>query len=605
MPMTSPREAIGEPGGGLPAAAATPAGSGLAAGSGRSAAPGRAARTSHSGPAGPAPAASLRAPGTGYDPGPVWMRVAPPVVALGAVLAGIGSPSLWRDEAATLAAVQRPFGAMLAMLGHVDAVHGLYYSLMWLVSRLAGTGEIAMRLPSALAIAVAAAATAALGRRLVSPAAGLAAGLLVPVFPQVDYLGQDARSYALVLACAAVASYLLVRALAAGGGRPRRTWLAGYGASLALLGALNVFALLLIPAHALTVAVCWRRAAARADRRSLALGWLAAACAVLLVLSPLLLFAWRERHQISWLAVNKQSPSTVLQLFGTQSQLITLLVVTGAAIWLSTAAGRRWLSGQRAGLATAAARLRARWPAGAAAGPQRAAAGRSDGPADGRDAGRLSQPAGAAAAGRGRPAVRWPALLPALCLPWLILPAAILLLASHVTLLYTFRYVAFSIPAVALLGGAALAALGRIAGPAALALLALLGLGTQLGLRAPAGHLDNIRRADAIVAGHRQPGDAVLYTNVNAQSFGAAYRHGLGQLRDVQVKTAAIPSGTLAGTDVPAAALAGRLGQVSRLWVVDIDKPQPAPAAVRAAGLRLVGQWQTSDIWLRLYARSR
>ena len=608
--MTSPREAIGEPGGQAAAAefpaGSGPAGSGPGAGFGSAAVPGGTAvpgRSASASPRAPAPAAAaaaLPAPSPGYDRGPAWMRIAPAVVALAAVLAGIGSPSLWRDEAATLAAVHRPFGAMLRMLGHVDAVHGVYYSLIWAVSRLAGSGEVVLRLPSALAIALAAAATAALGRRLVSPGAGLAAGLLLLVFPQVDYLGQDARSYALVLACAAVASYLLIRALAARPGRPRLAWLAGYGASLALLGALNVFALLLIPAHAVTVAVCRRRAAARAGPRSPALGWLAAICAVLVVLSPLLWLAWRERHQISWLAVNKQSPSSVLQLLGTQSQLIALLVVLAAGTWLSTAAGRRWLGGHRLGPA-AGHWLGARWPFGAADSRRRPRARPAGDPPAGRDPAPAGQPAEVAAQRTG---VRWPVLL-ALCLPWLILPAAILLLASQVTLLYTFRYVAFSFPAVALLGGAALAALGRIAGPVALAVLALLGLGTQLGLRAPAGHLDNIRQADRIVAGHRQPGDAVLYTNVNAQSFGAAYPYGLGQLRDVEIRTAAIPSGTLAGTDVPAAALAGRLAQVSRLWVVDIDKQLPTPAAVRAAGLRLVAQWRSSDIWLQLYVRSR
>ncbi len=34
------------------------------------------------------------------------------------------------------------------MLGHVDAVHGAYYLLMWLEVRLAGHGELALRLPS-------------------------------------------------------------------------------------------------------------------------------------------------------------------------------------------------------------------------------------------------------------------------------------------------------------------------------------------------------------------------------------------------------------------------------------------------------------------------
>ena len=107
-----------------------------------------------------------------YNPGPLWMRVAPPVVTLLVMLAGITVPSYWRDEAATLAAVQRPFGDMIRMLGNVDAVHGAYYFLAWAIVRVFGSGELALRLPSAIAMAVAAGFVAALGRRIVSPQAG-------------------------------------------------------------------------------------------------------------------------------------------------------------------------------------------------------------------------------------------------------------------------------------------------------------------------------------------------------------------------------------------------------------------------------------------------
>ena len=70
-------------------------------------------------------------------------------------------------------------------------------------------------------MAVAAGFLAALGRRLVSTRAGLAAGLVFAVLPSVTWYAQNARSYALVTALATIASYLLVRAMAAdpaGGG---------------------------------------------------------------------------------------------------------------------------------------------------------------------------------------------------------------------------------------------------------------------------------------------------------------------------------------------------------------------------------------------------
>ena len=68
---------------------------------------------------------------------------------------------------------------------------------------------------------------------------------------------------------------------------------------------------------------------------------------------------------------------------------------------------------------------------------------------------------------------------------------------------YTFRYIVYCIPAAALLIGAALAALGRYAGPVALVLIVLAGLHSQLAERRPDGHEINIRAADRIVARHR------------------------------------------------------------------------------------------------------
>jgi len=63
----------------------------------------------------------------------------------------------------------------VSMLGHVDVVHGAYYALIWVLVRIGGSGEFALRLPSAIAMAIAAALVTLLGRRLVSSRAGLAA----------------------------------------------------------------------------------------------------------------------------------------------------------------------------------------------------------------------------------------------------------------------------------------------------------------------------------------------------------------------------------------------------------------------------------------------
>ena len=531
-----------------------------------------------------APGVAAGAPaqsGPAYDGGPVWMRVVPPVVTLAVMLWGISGSSYWRDESATLAAVHRPFTQLIRMLGHVDAVHGGYYVVMWPLVRVAGSSELVTRLPSAVAMAVAAGLVAALGRRLVSPAAGLAAGLIFAVLPAVSLYGQDARSYAMVTAAAAGASYLLLRLITATGGR--RGWLAGYGACLVAVGVLNIFGLLLIGAHAVTVAsACLRQADGRA-RRSLALGWLAAAAAAAAVASPIVLMAWTERSQLAWLT--SISPITSLeQLAGAGKMPGALAVILASGLAASALTGR--------------AAMRASWPL----------------------------------------------MLPALAVPWLVVPPTLLILVSQVIPLYTFRYVVFCLPAGALLGGAGLAAVGRAiatglgraqareqprsqareqpreqaasgrwpglvltalgwaTGASALAIVALFGLGAQRSVRAANGHLDDIRRADQIVAANMRPGDAVIYDTPADENLRTAYPYGMDKLIDLTQAQSPIQSGTLAGTSLPPAAVRQRVSGVTRLWVIEVHQATRLPV-LQGLGLRLVRVWHPANLWLFLYVR--
>ncbi len=102
-----------------------------------------------------------------------WVWVLPGLATFAVTMWGIGSASFWRDEAATVSATRRPLPALLRMLGHVDAVHGAYYLLMWPLAHVVGTSEVVMRLPSAAAMAGAACGVAANGRRLGCWQAGL------------------------------------------------------------------------------------------------------------------------------------------------------------------------------------------------------------------------------------------------------------------------------------------------------------------------------------------------------------------------------------------------------------------------------------------------
>jgi mannosyltransferase len=144
----------------------------------------------------------------------------------------------------------------VATAGHADAVNSAYYVFMhaWIAG--ADVSETALRWPSVVAMAVAAVFPAAIGRhlargsRLPAPTlTGVVAGLLFAAAPQATRYAQEARSYGLVAMCAAVATFLLLRALDDG----RWRWWVGYGVAVAAVGLFNLLALLLLAAHAVTV----------------------------------------------------------------------------------------------------------------------------------------------------------------------------------------------------------------------------------------------------------------------------------------------------------------------------------------------------------------
>jgi mannosyltransferase len=481
----------------------------------------------------------------GRDAGPAWLMAIPPLVTFVIMLWGIGGASYWRDEAATISAAQRPLGNLLRTLGNIDAVHGAYYLLIWVVVQIGGTGALVTRLPSAVAMAVAAAAVTALGRRLISLRAGLASGLVFAILPQVSLYGQDARPYAIVVALAAVGSYLLVRAMEAGGGGERQRWLAWYAICLAALGIVDIFGLLLVPAHAVTVALRFLRArdADAGAARSLGLGWLAAVVTGVVLASPVLVLGYVQKGTLSWLSPpGLGSVKGLRQLIGPATMLDAVALVVAAGIVISAIAGRQ--------------RLRAAWPGS----------------------------------------------VPALCLPWLILPPAILLIGSLITPLYTLRYVLLCLPAIALLVGAGLSSIGWVVGTAGLVVIAVLAWPTQLQVRTADGHGDNIRRADRIVAANRRPGDAVL--EFKAENFAQAYPYGIRDLIPVAQAKSPIQSATLVGTFLPDPVVRQRLTRVSRVWVVEYGHPTPL-VILNGLHFRLIRAWRTSDIWLFLYVHPK
>jgi mannosyltransferase len=557
-------------------------------------------------PAGPA----ARLASSGGLPG--WLVIAVPAVTAFAVGGyELGGPSLWRDEAYTKDAIGRPVSRLFAMLGNMDAVHGAYYLLMHVIADVIGTSALALRFPSLCAMVIAAGFTAAIGRRTVAlaqlrtaalaqppgPAAGrrvsipalsgLLSGLVFATAPLMTYYAQMARSYAIVTMFATIATYLLLRAYPDG----RWRYWSAYAAAVALTGLFNLFGLLIIVAHGVTLLLTDARARSSGESQAgggrqagdegqagagigrrvgrLPLRWLAACAAATLVLSPLLGVASGQQQQIEWLvAPDFRTIDRLVSDFAGSHALrapVALLVLVALAV---------------ACLAD-----------------------------------------------------NWRPLNPvAVALPWLVVPPFVLIAWSYHKPVYVERYVEFCLPALAIGVGTGLAGIYRLAVAAtarrprlgwlapAVTALAVLGLAVMLvapqrAIRQTAARPDNLRLASTIVAAHEQPGDVVFYIPYTMQVLGTGYPAPFLKLRNIALASSGLASATLTGVEVRSpAVLKSRFTDVSRVWVVTgaSNYKFPAPitpvdkekmALIAADSLHIVHRWQAGEVMLTLYGR--
>ena len=188
---------------------------------------------------------------------------------------GIGISQFRGDELCTWWAATLPDDGFQRLVSQLDAVLAPYYLLMRGWIRVFGDSESAMRAPSALAMGLCAATTAALGERLFGRRVGWRAGWIFALIPVVSRYGQEARPYAFAACFAALSTLLLLRLL----DRPQ-SWKRGaaYAAALTGLGLSHLVALLILPAHAICMVRLTPRSRpyVRVRRRSLATFLLAA-----------------------------------------------------------------------------------------------------------------------------------------------------------------------------------------------------------------------------------------------------------------------------------------------------------------------------------------
>jgi len=482
---------------------------------------------------------------------------APLVVGLfGAVVSAAASwiPSPWYDEAATLSAATRTLPQLFAMLQNVDAVHGVYYTLMHVWFGLVGASPVTLRLPSAVAVGLAAAALVVLVRRLASRRTALVAGVVFCLLPRVTWMGTEGRSYALSTLLAVVLTLVLLGAWG-WGGRDRRqrvlVW-AAYGALALIACASYLYLVLLVVAHGVTVLVLATRQRDRSARRSLT-GWVIAAAGTAIALLPLAIDEIKQSTQVGWIGpLDATTPKHVLvdQWFLGNTLFAWAgwaLVVLGIAVLVVPL-----LRGRRIPVGT----------------------------------------------------VR----LLAVVVPWMLVPTAALLVATAVaTPLYSARYLTFGAPTVAILIAIALTAPRRL-WIAAAGLLLCLALTTPsyLHQRSENGKQNTSwGQIAALLSSERAPEpsgqvDAAIYgplrghPHATMSMLALAYPQQFADLTDLKLGERAGERALLWSSRIPLADTRPRLEGAAAVWLITSDKrdwPPSVQAQLASWGYRLDRQW--------------
>lgn len=205
--------------------------------------------------------------------------------------AGAARPSLWFDEAATISAATRSVPQLWDLLGHIDAVHGLYYLGMHGWFSIFPATEFWSRFSSCLAIGGAAGGVVVLGRQFGTRTLSVCAGILFAMLPRITWAGIEARSYSWSTLAAVWLTVLLVCAIQ----RDRRSLWLSYGALLAFSAVLNIFVVLMVLPHAVAVAIL-------CSRRRTRIGWASATAAAILVLVPFVRWCRSQSFQVGWIS---------------------------------------------------------------------------------------------------------------------------------------------------------------------------------------------------------------------------------------------------------------------------------------------------------------
>jgi mannosyltransferase len=493
-------------------------------------------------------------------------------------------PSVWYDEAATVTSAQRSWGQLWAELHTVDAVHGLYYALMHAWFWLVGYTPFTLRLPSALAVGVAAALVVALGRRLAGLRVGVVAGIVFLLLPRVQWAGTEGRPYATITTLSVLLTLVGITAVRRTRSAHAARWWVAYGATALVAVTFNVYLSLAVVAHA--VVLLWtllaERSAARSSApvRSAARGvpplvsrrvlvrWAVAAGAAAVVAAPFVVVVAGQAKQVGW--IKGITEATRGQVFATA-----------------------WF-GASDPYATVAWVLMA-----------------------------LGVVAVFVGAHRRQPAVRdlLRAQTARVALPIVVVPTAVLLVATALgERLYSPKYASLSLPFVAVLIALALTTIRpKALLAAAVAVLLVVSVPTAVGVkREHAKQASHWGAAAAIIAEQR-----ALHPEANeGVVFGSVYRHPTATSEIIRVSYPEAFSGLtdLAATQDGAetgvlwnrngdlaTVVPSRLGTIDTVWYVGGTARSSEPelqAVLAPRGFAATEHWRTGKVVITEFTRS-
>ena len=480
--------------------------------------------------------------------------------ALAWVLSAAGSwnASLWTDEAATISAARRSLPELWAMVQNIDAVHGLYYLFMHFWVGLTGESAFLLRVPSALAIAAAAAGVFLMARTLGGRVLGLSSAAVFAVLPRITWAGMEARPYAFTAAAAVWLTIVLMVALRR---RTTRWWLAYAGLAAIAIG-INLYLVFILASHALTVMALhhapWRTR----------IEWAFAAVLGVLISAPVVYLSAMQRGQLN------------------DDEL-------GWSRWLRNVVVNQWFLGDTP---------TGGYPQTGAAGLWKISAVLLAGVCGLVMIYALVVILRTRSGGSKRNYLAW--IVPQIALPTLVIG----LYSVYVHPMYSPRYLTMSAPAVAVLIGAGMIWLrpAWLRGGAGIAII-LLALPVYVSQRevnaksgadwsAVAGYIQEHKASDdAVYFSPRYPpgGGQVLLT---LRRIAVAYPDAFAGLRDLTIDTPGAQDGTLDGTSRLLAASTAGLEGVDRIWVIRrLDYPVEAArlddSLLKAAGYQSRAAW--------------